>query len=89
MASLSRGSVARVVVHKQDGTLAAYAVPLNSYGNGSRRVDFRRTVVKYVEVELGNASTRFDCNEGTYQSCKGIALDDDLDGTFTATAVRT
>jgi len=89
MARRSRGSVARVVLHKQDGTLAAYSVPLNFYGNGSRTFDFRPAVVKYAEVELGNASTRFDCYRGTTQSCRGVSLDDALVESFTASAVRT
>ncbi len=46
-------------------------------------------MVKYVDIELGNASTRFDCYLGSTQTCQGLSVDDDLDATFTASAVRT
>lgn len=88
MADEARGSIARVVLHRQDGSLAAYGVPLNSAGNGSRNLDFRRTVVKYAELELVNASIRFRCDQNTYQSCQGVGLDDNLTAVFNATAVR-
>jgi hypothetical protein len=88
MAATSRGSVARLVVHGRGGGLRPLGIPLDRAGNGSRDFDFRRTVVSYLELELVNTSIRFDCWEGTSQSCQGVGLDDNLTAAFNATAVR-
>ena len=88
MADVTRGSVARLVVHTRSGGLRPLGIRLNAAGNGSRDFDFRRDVVSYLELELANTSIRFNCNQGTYQSCRGTALDDNLTAAFNATAVR-
>jgi hypothetical protein len=88
MANTSRGSAARVVTHRRDGSVRAYAVPLNRRGNGTRWLGFKHNTVKYLEPELVNSSIRFRCNQRTRQSCRGVSLDDDLQAVFRAPAVR-
>ena len=88
MASTARGSSARIVTHRRDGSVRAYAVPLNRRGNGTRWVGFKRSRVAYVELELVNSSIRFSCDQSTRLSCSGIPRDDNLRATFRATAVR-
>ncbi len=87
MANTSRGSAARVVTHRRDGSVSAYAVPLNRLGNGTRWLGFRRSVVEYLELELVNGSTRFTCDESTRLTCSGIPLDDNLPAVFRASSV--
>jgi hypothetical protein len=88
MASATRGSVARIVVHKRSGGVSAYGIRLNSAGNGDRVFGFRRAFVKDIELDLVNASTRFRCGQGTTLSCGGAAYDDRLTARFRATAIR-
>jgi hypothetical protein len=88
MANRSRGSVARVVVHKRSGGIAVWAIPLSATGNGSRVFGFRRAYVKDIELEMGNTSTRFRCDQDTTLSCAGTAYDDRLPMRFAATAIR-
>jgi hypothetical protein len=87
MANISRGSAARVVTHRRNGTVSAYSVPLGRYGNGVRWLGFRRSVVKYLEVELVNSSIRFDCGQRTTLSCSGAPYDDNLRAVFRASAM--
>ena len=67
--------VANVLVHKQDGSVGpAMPVPLDATGDGTLAVSFD---VRKVTITLANASSRYDCWEGTAYSCRGIATDDD------------
>ncbi len=88
MVAPSHGSVARLEVHRRDGGLKVLGIPLNADGNGARAVEFRSSVASYVTLELANASIRFDCDQGTSQSCQGVGLDDRRPVVLSATAVR-
>ncbi|MGA8211452.1 MAG: MXAN_6640 family putative metalloprotease [Nocardioidaceae bacterium] len=85
---LARGSVARVLIHRTDGRVVARAIRLARNGNGSRVVDFRRSAVRYVDLDLGNASTRFVCGSFSLLTCGGIPRDDGLRVGYAATAIR-
>ena len=80
--------MARLVLHRKDGSIAVRRIVLNRNGNGTRTFDFRRWVISSLELDLVNASTRFKCHQGTNLSCGGTSLDDGLGATLTAKAVR-
>ena len=88
MASITRGSVARVVVHKRSGGVSVWGIRLDSAGNGTRVFGFRRAYVEDIELDMVNASTRFGCGQGTNLSCGGVPYDDRLTARFRATAIR-
>ena len=88
MANVSRGSVARVVVHKRSGGISVWRIRLNSAGNGTRVVGFRRAYVKDIELNLVNTSTRFRCGQQTTLTCGGVPYDDRLPAKFSAAAIR-
>ena len=65
--------VANILVHKQDGSVGPpMPVPLDATGAGTLAVPFD---VRKVTITLANASTRYDCWEGTAYSCRGIPTD--------------
>jgi hypothetical protein len=78
----SRQPVASVVVHHDDGTVTLEPITLNGNGLGSVTVDFDRRAT----ITLANASTSFNCWEGTAYSCRGIASHDDRPFTYAVTA---
>jgi hypothetical protein len=78
----SRSPVASVVVHHDDGTVTLEPIPLNGQGRGSVTVDFDRRAT----ITLANASTSFNCWEGSAYSCRGIARDDARRFTYELTA---
>jgi hypothetical protein len=88
MVDRSRGSSARVVVHRRSRPPLAYGIALNRSGAGTKVVGFSRAAVTHVELDLVNASTRFRCNLGTYQSCSGVSYDDRLAARISARAFR-
>lgn len=88
MQNKTRGSLARLLVHRKSGTTSAYAVPLSTTGSGAKVVGFRRSDVSSVELQLLNVSTRFDCWQLTWLSCQGIPRDDELPVTFNAKVYR-
>lgn len=88
MPNTSRGSAARVVLHKRSGAVAIYPLSLSSAGVGTRVLAFSRSTISYAELDLIDASTRYTCSQGTTVSCGGTASDDGLVSKFTATAVR-
>jgi hypothetical protein len=88
LADTSRGSVARVVVHRRNGPSTVHPMRLSRSGNGSRVFDFRRAVVSNVELHVANASVRFRCGLNTSMSCGGYGYDDNLPSRYRATAVR-
>jgi hypothetical protein len=63
-------------------------VRLNAQGNGRRSVPFSRAAVAGVTLTLANASTRFNCDEGTYLSCEGKPLDNNRAYAVTVKAFR-
>lgn len=88
LADTSRGSAARVLVHKRSGASSVHSIHLSRAGNGSRAFEFRRSVVASVELDLVNASIRFRCGLRTSMSCGGRGYDDALPSKYRATAIR-
>ncbi len=88
MADRSRGSSARVVVHRRRGAPLAYTIGLDRSGAGTRVLGFNRAAVSSVELDLVNASTRFHCNLGTDQTCEGVSYDDGLAARVSGRAFR-
>ena len=88
MPDTARGSVAQMIVHKRNGTRSVLGIPLNTSGNGSKVFGFTRTAIHYLDLDLVNTSARFQCWQDTYLSCQGSPLDDTLDTTFSARAIR-
>ncbi|WP_041546758.1 MULTISPECIES: MXAN_6640 family putative metalloprotease [unclassified Nocardioides] len=77
-----------VTVYPKAGAPTATLVPLSSSGAGTRKVAFGSTRVKYVEVTLVNAGSRYDCWTGGAYSCQGSSLDDGRKVLMRAQAVR-
>lgn len=88
MVDRSRGSSARVVVHRRRGAPSAYAIPLSRSGSGTRVLGFRRAVITHLELDLVNGSVRFHCNRGTSQSCRGVGYDDRVPARLNVRAIR-
>lgn len=88
MPATYRGSHARLVVHRRNGAVVGYPVPLSRSGAGTRMVGFSSHDVRSVELDLINASTRYKCHEDTYESCSGLPLDDALTTLYAAHARR-
>jgi hypothetical protein len=84
----SKGAAARAIVHRKDGSVLLRPIALNWAGNGTRTLTFNHSTVSYVELDLVNASTRYDCWQGASTSCQGLALDDGLTAHLTGKAVR-
>lgn len=84
----ARGSAATLTIGRRSGGVTTRPLTLDKRGDRKTRVEFSLRAVKYVEVTLTNASTRFDCWRGTRVSCSGIALDDSLRFQVRGTAVR-
>jgi hypothetical protein len=84
----SRGSAAQVIVHRRDGKRTVLRFPLDASGNGTKVFGFTRTAIHYLDVDLVNTSARFTCYRDTYLSCQGMPVDDGLDSTFSAKAIR-
>lgn len=88
LADTFRGSRAQLVVHRRSGAVVPVTVPLTRHGVGVRVVRFDRRTVRYVELGLIDASTRFRCGRDTYLSCAGLPLDDGVRSTFSARVLR-
>jgi len=84
----TRGSAATVQVYKRNGSVAVFPITLNSSGDTTKTFPFSVGSVKYVEVTATNASTRYQCWQGTGWSCLGKPLDQNLAFDFRATAYR-
>jgi len=84
----AKGSVATVQVYKKGGVIAVYNITLDRYGKGTKTFPFSTQTVKFVEVTLTNASTRYNCWQGPGYSCLGIPLDDNMQFLIRATAYR-
>jgi hypothetical protein len=50
-------------------------------------VGFDNQTVRWATITLANASTRFDCWQGTAYSCRGIAADNDMTFTYDVQAL--
>jgi hypothetical protein len=75
-------------VHRRDGGVSIRPLTLSRAGGGARTVDFGLSRVRFVELALTNASTRYRCNQGTPLSCAGVPLDDFLQLSYRATVRR-
>lgn len=84
----ARGSAATLTIGRRSGGVTTQPLTLSKRGDGTTRVQFSLRAVKYVEVTLTNASTRFDCWQGTDVSCGGIPLDERLRFRVRGTALR-
>ena len=84
----STGSAAAVTVYKRSGAPQVTIVPLNSSGAATRKVAFGSRGVKYVEVSMINAGTRYSCWTSGDYSCQGSSLDDGRKVLVRATAVK-
>lgn len=80
-----RGSVARALVHRKDGTVRWIRVGLSRKGNARFVVAFNNRKISRVTLSLANASTRMTkCHTGTLWSCGGQPRDDGLTFGFRA-----
>ena len=70
--------VARALVFTKKGAVSKTTIKLNKKGKGSKLVTFNRGKVRYVVLQLSNASTRYsDCvSAGTTWACGGRPKDD-------------
>jgi hypothetical protein len=78
LAPIAQGSAAALTVYRNSGSPVTQTVSLDASGDAVRKVAFRRGTVRYVEVTLVNASTRYDCWYDSPYSCGGYSLDDNL-----------
>lgn len=85
---ITRGSAATVQVYLANGSIQLSPIRLNAEGNATRSFPFAVGAVKYVEVTLTNASTRFRCWRGTNFTCQGTPLDNRLAFSYRGTAFR-
>jgi len=82
------GSAAVVTVYPKSGAPQVTPVSLSASGAGASKVAFGSKKVRYVEVTLVNAGTRYDCwTQGDY-SCQGSSLDDGRTVQLRATATK-
>jgi hypothetical protein len=90
MAPRKRGSMAAVTVFPTRGKTKTSIVRLDGQGDGSAKVAFSSTKVRYVEVTLANTSGRFTkCFEQyTPFSCYGLPKDDRQRQKISARVVR-
>jgi hypothetical protein len=88
MPDTRRGSRAALVVHRRDGRVSIRPLALSRTGAGAHTVDFSRSRVRFVELALTNASTRYRCNRGTPLSCAGVPRDDFVKTTYRGTVRR-
>ena len=80
----SASSVAVALVALKSGRVQVAQVP----ASGKKTVSFGSAKVRYVEVTLANAGTRYNCWTGGPSSCQGSSLDDGRKLQVRATAVR-
>ncbi len=72
----SFGYDAALTTVAKDGSVSTRHVRLKADGDGSRVAAFGRARVRYVEVTLTNASTRYVCWQGRQYACEGTPKDD-------------
>jgi len=74
----TRPTAAVVTVRPRSGAPRVRIVRVSRSGAGRVTVPFAARRVRYVDVTLVNAGTRYRCGLGTVYSCRGRSLDDDL-----------
>ena len=82
------GSAAVVTVYPRSGQPHLSMVTLDRNGDATKKVAFGSSRVKYVEVTVANASTRYRCWDGGAYSCNGTPLDDGPKFLLRATATK-
>ena len=82
------GSAAVVTVYPRSGQPHLSMVTLDRNGDATKKVAFGSSRVKYVEVTVANASTRYRCWDGGAYSCNGTPLDDGGKFLLRATATK-
>jgi hypothetical protein len=84
--------VARLVVSREDGSVAHRVIRLDRKGNGHRTIRFSSRRVRTVDLLLINASRRMRCREknwfGGFYACGGFAKDDYRRSAFRARTFR-
>jgi hypothetical protein len=85
MPPVSKGSVASIAILNKNGTFSFVYPELSSDGNGKAKVKFSKKKVAAVVVITTNASTSYQCWQGTVFSCQGIPADDNLTYKITVT----
>lgn len=87
-----RGSAARALVYRKDGTIKTYGITLSSAGKGSVSLPFSSSTVSRAQLVLSNASLRYTCwatvDDFAYRSCAGTPLDHNLTFKYKAVAYR-
>ncbi len=81
------GPGAHAIIHLRGGRKIRRLLPLNRWGNTTRRLPFHGGVEK-VTLTIANASTRYRCWQGRSWSCEGVSLDDNRRFTVRAYALR-
>ncbi len=85
---VASGPAAVVTVYRRSGAPVVSQLSLTSSGKATRKVAFGSKGVRYVELTIANASTRYDCwTDGAY-TCQGSSLDDGRTVLLRATAVK-
>ncbi|WP_244931581.1 MXAN_6640 family putative metalloprotease [Nocardioides sp. W7] len=74
----SRPTAAVLTVRQESGRLRTRVVRVDRSGGARITLPFAAGRVRYVDVTLVNAATRYRCGRGTVHSCRGRSLDDDL-----------
>jgi hypothetical protein len=82
--------VARVAVHRTDGSVTSSLLRFKDTGFSSKVVGFSAPDVQYVELVLVNASRRTDCwsNQNSPFACLGTPKDDNRRFDFNASIFR-
>ena len=79
---VSRRTTAVITSYAQNGRITTQMARLNKRGDGRTTVRFGRAKIRYVEVTLVNAGTRYKCWQGAVRgveyACSGISRDNRL-----------
>lgn len=84
----ARGAAATIAIHLRGGGLRWRDIALNRSGDALVDLPFSNANVSYVALTLTNASTRYECYQGTPLACEGLPLDDGLAHWYKARAYR-
>jgi hypothetical protein len=90
MPAKASAPVARVAVHRTDGSVTSSLLRFKDTGFSSKVVGFSAPDVQYVELVLVNASRRTDCwsNQNSPFACLGTPKDDNRRFDFNASIFR-
>ncbi len=85
---VAKGGYAIVSYKPTSGSVAMETVTLDSTGVGTWLHSFVAGDIAWVEVTIVNASTRYNCGEGTIFSCRGKPRDDNAEQVLRAKIVQ-